>query len=75
VSTKDTVGLITSALEAVVATSRGVHDAVDEEDPTTADLLHLIIDKLEQFAWMVSAENRRPGADAQAAKPKTATKK
>ena len=75
VSTKDTVGLITSALEAVVATSRGVHDAVDEEDPTTADLLHLIIDKLEQFAWMVSAENRRPGVDAQAAKPKTATKK
>ena len=63
VSTKDTVGLITAALEATVATARGIHDQVDEEDPTTADLLHLIIEKLEQFAWMVSAENRTPGKD------------
>ena len=63
VSTKDTVGLITAALEATVGTARNVHDQVDEEDPTTADLLHAIIEKLEQFAWMVSAENRTPGKD------------
>jgi starvation-inducible DNA-binding protein len=37
-----------------------VHDDVDEADPTSADLLHQIIDRLEQLAWMVSAENRRP---------------
>jgi len=63
VSTKDTVVLITAALEATVGTVRGVHDQVDEEDPTTGDLLHVIIEKLEQFSWMVSAENRTPGKD------------
>ncbi|MFD5224912.1 Dps family protein [Microbacterium sp. NPDC058342] len=62
VSTEDTVGLITVRLEAVVATMRGVHDEVDEEDPTSADILHQIIEKLEQFAWMVSAESRTPAA-------------
>ncbi|WP_309127923.1 DNA starvation/stationary phase protection protein [Microbacterium sp.] len=60
VSTEDTVGLITERLDATVATMRGVHDQVDEEDPTSADILHQIIEKLEQFAWMVSAENRSP---------------
>ncbi|WP_413782926.1 Dps family protein [Microbacterium sp. YJN-G] len=60
VSTTDTVDLITRRLEATVATMRSVHDAVDEEDPTSADILHTIIEKLEQFAWMVSAENRTP---------------
>jgi len=39
---------------------RDVHDEVDEEDPTTADLLHGFIERLEQLAWMVSAENRAP---------------
>jgi starvation-inducible DNA-binding protein len=37
---------------------RDVHDDVDEADPTSADLLHAIIERLEQYAWMVSAENR-----------------
>lgn len=60
VSTSDTVDLITERLEAAVATMREVHDEVDEEDPTTADLLHAVIATLEQFAWMVSAENRTP---------------
>lgn len=60
VSTEETVGLITERLDATVATMRGVHDQVDEEDPTSADILHQIIEKLEQFAWMVSAESRTP---------------
>ena len=32
------------------------------EAPRTdaADILHGVIEKLEQFAWMVSAENRTP---------------
>ncbi|WEK62612.1 MAG: DNA starvation/stationary phase protection protein [Candidatus Microbacterium colombiense] len=60
VSTSETIDLVTERLEAVVATMRGVHDEVDEEDPTSADLLHAIIERLEQFAWMVSAENRTP---------------
>lgn len=58
VDTKETVDLVTVMLEATVGTVRAVHDAVDEEDPTSADLLHAIIMRLEQFAWMVSAENR-----------------
>ncbi|HTN55921.1 MAG TPA: DNA starvation/stationary phase protection protein [Microbacterium sp.] len=60
VSTEETVGLITERLETTVATMRDVHDQVDEEDPTSADVLHAVIEKLEQFAWMVSAENRTP---------------
>jgi starvation-inducible DNA-binding protein len=58
--TTETVDLITARLEATVGTMRDVHDEVDEEDPTSADLLHAIILKLEQYAWMVSAENRTP---------------
>lgn len=60
VSTEETVDLVTERLDAAVKTMRDVHDAVDEEDPTSADVLHAIIERLEQFAWMVSAENRVP---------------
>jgi len=60
VSTSDTIDLVTERLDAVVGTIRDVHDAVDEEDPTSADILHAVIESLEQFAWMVSAENRSP---------------
>lgn len=60
VSTTDTIDLITARLDVVVGTIREVHDAVDEEDPTSADILHAVIESLEQFAWMVSAENRTP---------------
>jgi starvation-inducible DNA-binding protein len=58
IDTAQTVDLITQRLEATVGTMRDVHDTVDEEDPTSADVLHAIIEKLEQYAWMVSAENR-----------------
>ena len=60
VATTDVIDLITERLENTVGTCRDVHDAVDEEDPTSADLLHQIIEKLEQYAWMVSAEKRVP---------------
>lgn len=60
VSTEDTIDLITERLEATIGTMRDVHDAVDEEDPTSADILHAVLESLEQFAWMVSAENRTP---------------
>ncbi|MGM7666078.1 Dps family protein [Microbacterium sp. A93] len=63
IDTSETVDLITVRLERTVATMRDVHDAVDEEDPTSADILHAVIEKLEQFAWMVSAENRSPAKD------------
>lgn len=60
IATKAAVTLIVERLDATVATMRDVHDSVDEEDPTTADILHGIIESLEQFSWMVSAENRTP---------------
>ncbi|TKV28966.1 DNA starvation/stationary phase protection protein [Arthrobacter sp. NamB2] len=63
VSTEDTVGLVVRMLNATVKTMRDVHDQIDEEDPTTADLLHGFIAKLEQYAWMVDAENMEPTAD------------
>jgi starvation-inducible DNA-binding protein len=56
-STTDVVDLITDRIAATVATVRGVHDEVDADDPSSADLLHVIIDDLEKFAWMVSVEN------------------
>lgn len=55
-STKDTVKLVTARLEQTVETMRDVHDDVDEEDATSADLLHAAIERLEQLAWMVNAE-------------------
>ncbi|WP_247048458.1 Dps family protein [Arthrobacter rhizosphaerae] len=62
ISTKDAIDRIVAALEAAVGTMRKVHDEVDEEDPTTADLLHTFIEKLEQFAWLVGAENLKATA-------------
>jgi starvation-inducible DNA-binding protein len=41
------------------ATARAVHDAVDAEDPSTADLLHAVIVDLEKQAWLIGSENRR----------------
>ena len=66
ISTKDAIERIVAALEAAVGTMRKVHDEVDEEDPTTADLLHEFIAKLEQYAWMVNADNMKPTASVTA---------
>ncbi|MEU0282668.1 DNA starvation/stationary phase protection protein [Streptomyces sp. NPDC006195] len=57
-SVQAVVDLVTARLRATVDTLRTLHDQVDSEDPSTADLLHSIIDSLEKHAWMVSAENR-----------------
>jgi starvation-inducible DNA-binding protein len=70
ISTKDAIDRIVAALEAAVGTMRKVHDEVDEEDPTSADLLHEFIARLEQFAWMVQAENMKPTASVTAADSK-----
>ncbi|MDX2376698.1 DNA starvation/stationary phase protection protein [Microbacterium sp. LRZ72] len=60
ITTSDTIDLITERLEAVIETVREVHDPIDDEDPTSADILHGVLESLEQFAWMVSAEKRTP---------------
>ncbi len=60
VDTTEAVDKITLMLRETAATVRAVHDDVDREDPTTADLLHTIIHDLEKQAWMISSENRTP---------------
>ena len=58
-TTTDTVDLITPAIYAAVDTLRTVHDDGDTADPSSADLLHNIIDDLEKAAWMLKSENRK----------------
>jgi starvation-inducible DNA-binding protein len=58
-STGDVVDLITGRTYATVNTIRAVHDAVDAEDPSTADILHQLIDGLEKLAWLIKSENRK----------------
>lgn len=60
IDTAEVVDLMTERLDSVAATCREVHDEVDEEDPTSADILHAILERVEQLSWMVSAENRTP---------------
>lgn len=56
--THKVIALIVERIDDAVATVREVHDSVDAEDPTTADLLHTIIDEFEKLSWMVSSEIR-----------------
>jgi starvation-inducible DNA-binding protein len=58
-NTTKVVDLITTRIYATVGTLRAVHDAVDAEDPTTADILHEQIDGLEKLAWLIKSENRK----------------
>jgi len=58
-NTTDVVDLVTTRIYATVDTIRTVHDDVDAADPSTADLLHNVIDGLEKAAWMLKSENRK----------------
>jgi len=58
-STDEVVDLISGRIYATVDTVRAVHDAVDAEDPSTADILHQLIDGLEKLAWLIKSENRK----------------
>jgi len=58
-NTAEVVDLITGRVYAAVDTIRTVHDAVDAEDPSTADILHQLIDGLEKLAWLIKSENRK----------------
>jgi starvation-inducible DNA-binding protein len=57
--TTEVVDLVTARTYAAVDTMRTVHDAVDAEDPSTADILHQLIDGLEKLAWLIKSENRK----------------
>ncbi len=58
-STGEVVDLIAARVYAAVATLREVHDTVDAEDASTADILHQLIDGLEKLAWLIKSENRK----------------
>src|SRR6476619_8264312 len=58
-NTGEVVDVITGRVYAAVDTIRTVHDAVDAEDPSTADILHQLIDGLEKLAWLIKSENRK----------------
>ena len=58
-STTDAVDLVTTRVYAAVDTIRSVHDEVDAADPSSADLLHSIVNDLEKAAWMLKSENRK----------------
>lgn len=61
VLTHDAIELVVKAIDTTVTTMREVHDDVDEDDPTTADILHEFMSQLEQQSWMIGAELRTPG--------------
>ena len=60
VLTTDAVAYIVSAIEAVVATLRDVHDTIDGEDPSSSGIIEDLTVQLEQQAWVLSAEIRKP---------------
>lgn len=66
IDTARTVDLVVAALYAAAGTARRIHDDVDAEDPTTADILHAVLERIEQLAWMIDAENRVAGDSAPA---------
>lgn len=58
--TEKAIDEVVKAIQATTGTMREVHDEVDEADPTSADIFHEYIAKLEQQAWFISAETRVP---------------
>lgn len=55
--TSRVVDLVVDRVSAAVTTVRRLHDGIDAEDPTSADILHAITEDLEKQAWLLAAEN------------------
>ncbi|GAA0310251.1 ferritin-like domain-containing protein [Kineococcus aurantiacus] len=60
IDTKAAVEAVVAMTRRTVDTIRRVHDPIDAEDPSTADLLHGFILGLEKQAWLIGSENRAP---------------
>jgi starvation-inducible DNA-binding protein len=58
VSVERAVAVISERILGVVNLIRAVHDDVDDQDPTSADILHTILDGLEKQRWMFTAQLR-----------------
>lgn len=59
VSVERAVAVISERILAVVNIIRAVHDDVDSQDPTSADILHGILEELEKQRWMFTAQLRQ----------------
>ncbi|WP_406036339.1 DNA starvation/stationary phase protection protein [Micromonospora sp. NBC_00898] len=60
-STATAAAAVAVRLRTAASTARAVHDQVDAEDPSSADLLHAVIGTLEKQAWMLAAETGAVG--------------
>lgn len=58
IDTADAADAIVASMYATAGTARRIHDEVDAEDPTTADMLHAVLERIEQLAWLIDSENR-----------------
>ncbi len=58
----DTVAMMEVRIAQAGKTIRTVHDDVDEEDPSSADLLHGILNEAEKQAWMLRSAIRHAGS-------------
>jgi len=58
VSVERAIAVIAERIIAVVNVIRAVHDDVDEQDPTSADILHTILESLEKQRWMLASQLR-----------------
>ena len=59
VSVERAVAVVSERILAVVNIIRAVHDDVDSQDPTSADILHGILEELEKQRWMFTAQLRQ----------------
>jgi starvation-inducible DNA-binding protein len=58
VSVERAVAVIAERILGAVNVIRAVHDDVDDQDPTSADILHTILEGLEKQRWMFTAQLR-----------------
>ncbi|HYO03631.1 MAG TPA: DNA starvation/stationary phase protection protein [Mycobacterium sp.] len=58
VSVERAVAVIAERILAVVNVIRAVHDEVDAQDSTSADILHTVLEGLEKQRWMFTAQLR-----------------
>jgi starvation-inducible DNA-binding protein len=58
VSVERAVAVIAERIITVVGVIRSVHDDVDSQDPTSADILHAVLETLEKQRWMLASQLR-----------------
>jgi starvation-inducible DNA-binding protein len=58
VSVERAVAVIAERIIVVVNVIRAVHDDVDAQDPTSADILHSVLEALEKQRWMLASQLR-----------------